>query len=327
MNEEVLTAYLKGELDATEKAQVEAWYDASSANRKMLGEVYYLLFINDRLNDAARVNVEQSLQRLKARMHTQRSATNPFRKIVWRVAAAAVVAAAVVTGGWSLSSLSDKLAKPVQIYTQLGERSQIVLPDGTKVWLNSCSRVEYTSPLFSRQRRVTMDGEAYFEVAHDTHAPFIVSANGLDVKVLGTKFNIRNDKQRHRVTTVLLEGSVLAYAANNESNNVQLHPRQSVVFDTQTQQLVLSNSTEAYHSINWIEGRLHFDQRPFSEITAELQRYFNVEITFQDESLRKECFSGDFQVSDGIYHIMSVLGLTYKFHYEIAGDDILLYAN
>lgn len=327
MNEELLTAYLKGELDAEQTAQVEAWYDASAANRKMLGEVYYLLFINDRLNDAARIDVEQSLRRLKTRMHTQQRVANPFRRIVWRVAAAAVVAVAVVSGFWGVSSLSDKLAKPVQIYTQLGERSQVVLPDGTKVWLNSCSRVEYTSPLFSRQRRVTMDGEAYFEVARDTHTPFIVSANGLNVKVLGTKFNIRSDKQRHRVTTVLLEGSVLAYAANNESNNVLLHPRQSVVFDTQTQQLVLSNSAEACQSINWIEGRLHFDQRPFSEITAELQRYFNVEITFKDQALRRECFSGDFQISDGIYHIMSVLGLTYKFRYEISGDNILLYAN
>lgn len=96
------------------------------------------------------------------------------------------------------------------VVTQLGERSQVVLPDGTKVWLNSSSSVEYVAPFFSRQRRVKMEGEAYFEVEHDRRAPFVVSTNGLDIEVLGTRFNIRNDDNEHRVTTVLLEGAVKA---------------------------------------------------------------------------------------------------------------------
>lgn len=327
INEEVLTAYLKGELDAGQAAQVEAWYDASAANRKMLGEVYYLLFMNDRLNDAAKVDVERSLSQLKARMHTRRPAIRPLHRLTWRIAAAAVIAAAVIAGGWNLSSLSERLSKPIQVFTQLGERSQVVLPDGTKVWLNSCSQVEYTSPLFSRKRLVSMSGEAYFEVARNEHSPFIVSADGLNIKVLGTKFNIRTDADHYRVTSVLLEGSVQAYSSDNAANSLRMRPLQSVVFDTRTKRMELSDCIEAGNSINWIDGRLHFNQMPFSQIAEELRRYYNAEVIFHDEALRKECFSGDFMVSDGIYHIMSVLSLTYKFQYRIVDNDIILYAN
>lgn len=202
INEEVLTAYLRGELNAAEAAAVEAWYDASAANRKLLGEVYYILYVNDRINDTAGIDVERSLRQFKRRMHAGRRIS--LRRIAVRAAAAAAVAVILLAGGVTTVSLSKRLAQPLTVITHLGERSQVVLPDGTKVWLNSASSVEYVAPFFSRERRVKMDGEAYFEVQHDAQAPFVVSTNGLDIKVLGTRFNIRNDDSDHRITTVLL---------------------------------------------------------------------------------------------------------------------------
>ena len=202
-----------------------------------------------------------------------------------------------------------------------------VLPDGTKVWLNSSSSVEYVAPFFSRQRRVKMEGEAYFEVEHDRRAPFVVSTNGLDIEVLGTRFNIRNDDNEHRVTTVLLEGAVKAYASGREQASVRLHPAQQLVFDTRTHAMRLTDCPSAERSINWIDGRFCFEHDTFGEIVAELKRYYNVDIRFMDNRLRDMRFSGNFRVEDGIYHIMSVLQLTYKFNYRIAGNDIELYAN
>lgn len=325
INDEVLTAYLKGEIDATTAVAVEAWYDASAENRKLLGQLYYILFVNDRINVATEINVEQSLKQLKARMHPRRSIR--FGRIAWRVAAAVMIAA-FVTGFVATVSLSERLSKPLMVFTQLGERSQVVLPDGTKVWLNSCSQVEYSSSLFARERRVTMNGEAYFEVTPDEHAPFVVSTNGLDVRVLGTKFNIRNDDDKHQITTVLLEGSVLAYASGyEESTSIRLRPSQELIFDTETKNMQLRNCEVAERSINWIEGRFRFEQNTFEQIVAELKRYYNVDVRFMDEQLKQERFSGDFKVEDGIYHIMSVLQLTYKFHYKVDCNDIILYAN
>lgn len=325
IDEEVLVAFLKGELDAAQAAAVEAWYDRSAANRRMLGQVYYILYVSDRINDAAGIDVERSLRQFKRRMHAGRRIS--LRRSAVRIAAAAVIAAVLLAGGFTTVSLSKRLAQPVTVVTQLGERSQVVLPDGTKVWLNSSSSVEYVAPFFSRQRRVKMEGEAYFEVEHDRRAPFVVSTNGLDIEVLGTRFNIRNDDNEHRVTTVLLEGAVKAYASGREQASVRLHPAQQLVFDTRTHAMRLTDCPSAERSINWIDGRFCFEHDTFGEIVAELKRYYNVDIRFMDTRLRDMRFSGNFRVEDGIYHIMSVLQLTYKFNYRIAGNDIELYAN
>lgn len=325
IDEEVLVAFLKGELDAAEAEAVEAWYDRSAANRRMLGQVYYILYVSDRINDAAGIDVERSLRQFKRRMHAGRRIS--LRRSAVRIAAAAVVAAVLLAGGLTTVLLSKRLAQPVTVVTQLGERSQVVLPDGTKVWLNSSSSVEYVAPFFSRQRRVKMEGEAYFEVEHDRRAPFVVSTNGLDIEVLGTRFNIRNDDNEHRVTTVLLEGAVKAYASGREQASVRLHPAQQLVFDTRTHAMRLTDCPSAERSINWIDGRFCFEHDTFGEIVAELKRYYNVDIRFMDNRLRDMRFSGNFRVEDGIYHIMSVLQLTYKFNYRIAGNDIELYAN
>ena len=325
IDEEVLVAFLKGELDAAQAEAVEAWYDRSAANRRMLGQVYYILYVSDRINDAAGIDVERSLRQFKRRMHAGRRIS--LRRSAVRIAAAAVIAAVLLAGGLTTVLLSKRLAQPVTVVTQLGERSQVVLPDGTKVWLNSSSSVEYVAPFFSRQRRVKMEGEAYFEVEHDRRAPFVVSTNGLDIEVLGTRFNIRNDDNDHRVTTVLLEGAVKAYASGREQASVRLHPAQQLVFDTRTHAMRLTDCPSAERSINWIDGRFCFEHDTFGEIVAELKRYYNVDIRFMDNRLRDMRFSGNFRVEDGIYHIMSVLQLTYKFNYRIAGNDIELYAN
>ena len=330
INEEVLTAYLRGELNAAEAAAVEAWYDASAANRRLLGEIYYILYVNDRINDTAGIDVERSLRQFKRRMHAGRRISLrriSLRRITLRAAAAAAVAVILLAGGVTTVSLSKRLAQPLTVITHLGERSQVVLPDGTKVWLNSASSVEYVAPFFSRERRVKMDGEAYFEVQHDAQAPFVVSTNGLDIKVLGTRFNIRNDDNDHRITTVLLEGAVKAYASGREQASVRLHPAQQLVFDTRTHAMRLTDCPSAERSINWIDGRFCFEHDTFAEIVAELKRYYNVDVRFMDDALRSERFSGDFRVEDGIYHIMSVLQLTYKFTYKVVGNDIEIYPN
>ena len=325
IDEEVLVAFLKGELDAAQAAAVEAWYDRSAANRRMLGQVYYILYVSDRINDADGIDVERSLRLFKRRMHAGRRIS--LRRSAVRIAAAAVIAAVLLAGGLTTVLLSKRLAQPVTVVTQLGERSQVVLPDGTKVWLNSSSSVEYVAPFFSRQRRVKMEGEAYFEVEHDRRAPFVVSTNGLDIEVLGTRFNIRNADNEHRVTTVLLEGAVKAYASGREQASVRLHPAQQLVFDTRTHAMRLTDCPSAERSINWIDGRFCFEQDTFGEIVAELKRYYNVDIRFMDNRLRDMRFSGNFRVEDGSYHIMSVLQQTFYFNYWIVGNDIELYAN
>ena len=254
-----------------------------------------------------------------------------LRMRIARYAAAAAVMVGVICGSWFMGGLrvENRLvaeAHPVVISTPRGVKSDVILPDGSRVRLNGGTRIVYLT-LFGDQRRVEVDGEAYFEVEHDRRAPFVVSTNGLDIEVLGTRFNIRNDDNEHRVTTVLLEGAVKAYASGDEKAAVRLRPSQQLVFDTRTGAMRLTDEPSADRSINWIDGRFCFEHDTFAEIVAELKRYYNVDIRFMDDALRSERFSGDFRVEDGIYHIMSVLQLTYKFTYKVVGNDIEIYPN
>ena len=324
MNPELIYKYLENTATDAETEQVLDWLDADPAHMRELDEL-------DKVMAASVIYGPDVLSPALARKAARRISLGriPLRRIVRY--AAELAAVAVVGVGLARMLADDRIGEWARRTTALevpaGQYLSMELQDGTKVWLNSASSVEYVAPFFSRERRVKMDGEAYFEVQHDAQAPFVVSTNGLDIKVLGTRFNIRNDDSDHRITTVLLEGAVKAYASGDEKAAVRLRPSQQLVFDTRTGAMRLTDEPSADRSINWIDGRFCFEHDTFGEIVAELKRYYNVDIRFMDEALRSERFSGDFRVEDGIYHIMSVLQLTYKFNYRIAGNDIELYAN
>ena len=312
MERDLLYRYFDGDTTPDEERRIMEWAEASPEN--------YRLYLEERRLWCALL--------LHAGRRTARRPALWRRLAAWRVSgAAACILLLVGLAGIFFAGRMVPDGRMQQVVVPAGQRVELRLADGTKVWLNSSSSVEYVAPFFSRQRRVKMEGEAYFEVEHDRRAPFVVSTNGLDIEVLGTRFNIRNDDNEHRVTTVLLEGAVKAYASGREQASVRLHPAQQLVFDTRTHAMRLTDCPSAERSINWIDGRFCFEHDTFGEIVAELKRYYNVDIRFMDNRLRDMRFSGNFRVEDGIYHIMSVLQLTYKFNYRIAGNDIELYAN
>ncbi|MCC8034601.1 MAG: FecR domain-containing protein [Rikenellaceae bacterium] len=324
ITEELLVAYLRGELDDSANKAVEKWYDVGEANRKKLGDLYYILFVSDRIHDAASINVERSLRELKGRMRAGRR--KRIRRTLFRFSAAAAVVILLISASMVTVSVSGRLEAPTVVTTQVGERSQVVLPDGTKVWLNSASSIEYSRPFPGRQKRIKMEGEAYFEARHDKKTPLVVSTGGLNIKVVGTKFNIRNDDNDHRVTTVLLEGAVAATTDRSDRSAVMMRPGHKLVYDMVTGAMQLVDDPMVSQSINWIDGRFAFENETFENIISEFKRYFNVDVRIMDEGIKKERFSGQFQAEDGIYYIMSVLQLTHKFTYKVVGNDIEIYA-
>ena len=329
--EGLLYRYLVRRTSGAEDREVYAWLEASEKNRSLFFEVAAVWSAHRTLiSPATGERCDAMLRRLNARIDADDAMQRPAR-FAWRrwmsAAAAAAVVVIAVAAAW-LAGLRLPEAGRFQSYANhTGDVAVLHLEDGTQVWLQDGTELRYAVGKGDGERIVRLDGEAYFEVEHDRRAPFVVSTNGLDIEVLGTRFNIRNDDNEHRVTTVLLEGAVKAYASGREQASVRLHPAQQLVFDTRTHAMRLTDCPSAERSINWIDGRFCFEHDTFGEIVAELKRYYNVDIRFMDNRLRDMRFSGNFRVEDGIYHIMSVLQLTYKFNYRIAGNDIELYAN
>ena len=323
IDEEVLVAFLKGELDAAQAEAVEAWYDRSAANRRMLGQVYYILYVSDRINDAAGIDVERSLRQFKRRMHAGRRIS--LRRSAVRIAAAAVVAAVLLAGGLTTVLLSKRLAQPVTVVTQLGERSQVVLPDGTKVWLNSSSSVEYVAPFFSRQRRVKMEGEAYFEVEHDARRPFVVVTGQVVSTVLGTTFNVHAYSEDENYQITLATGSLLV-DGGPESRSVRLRPGEQGFFE-RTSGLLSLRRVNVEQVLSWQEDRLYFRAEPLASIARSLERQFNVDITIPDERLRRICFTGEFVDGENIHEIMRIISADSRILCRSRKNHFELYRN
>lgn len=182
--------------------------------------------------------------------------------------------------------------------TTRAEQYQVNLPDGTKVWLNAASSLTY-APSFSGQpeRKVSLTGEAYFEVAKDHLHPFIVKTNRQEIKVLGTHFNVNSYADENIEKTTLLEGSV------NVNNSTILHPgQQSLVTDgsVQVQEADLSGA------IAWKDGYFQFNDVPLEAIMRQISRWYNIDIIYKG-TLTNDAFNGTIDRKASLSRILKIL--------------------
>jgi len=214
------------------------------------------------------------------------------------------------------SSLS-KLGREVQmlsVNTPRGGQYQVVLPDGTKAWLNSASSIQFPSAFGkTKNRTVSILGEIYFEVAKDPNHPFIVKSSNQDIEVLGTHFNVHAHPEEPLATTTLLEGSVLV-------QNTRLRPGEQAL-NRQGKIQVAEADTAAVMA--WRNGYFSFQDTPIQEVMESLSRWYNIEYELGKE-LTKEGFTGKFSRSRNISEVLKMLTKTGKVHFTIAGRRVVV---
>jgi ferric-dicitrate binding protein FerR (iron transport regulator) len=326
MNNERLIAYLTGTLHEKERKEVETWYLASEDNQQLLEQTYFTLFVGHCAHAYNQIDVNKSFLELKERIRRNRRKTAPVRRFLkygWRVAvaSAAVLAGIVVLNGLRIM---ESTSRPLTIVTNLGERAQTILPDGSKVWIGACSRVAYYPPsFFTKERRVFLTGEAYFEVAKNEQQPFIVNSNNkLHVTVIGTKFNIRSNEDDRYITATLLEGALRITAPEWNGKEIIMNSQEQLRFNQETSQSTWYACPTADECIGWVYGKLHFEQAPLNEIVTCLERYYNIDITIIGEKLQHEKFTCDFETTENIYQIISILKMTNKFNCTIQNRQV-----
>mgnify|MGYP000755509447 FL=1 len=187
--------------------------------------------------------------------------------------------------------------------------ANITLPDGSRVWLNSNTRIEY-SQHFDDKREVQIDGEAYFEVVRNTGRPFIVyTPDDEQVEVLGTKFYVEAYSGTKKFETALIEGSVRVRAANSQ---FILQPSYKAVLKGGKMSVEKITDFDIYR---WREGLICFKNRHFSEILEELKKYYGVHIRFDVAKINNPVLTVKFRLSDGIEYALRVLQKDVKFKY------------
>lgn len=209
-----------------------------------------------------------------------------------------------------------------QTCTGIGEKSQVLLPDGTKVWLNNSSSLEYSNFQGSTIRKVKLHGEAYFEVSKDKSKPFMVfTKDSVYVKVLGTKFNLSAYSDDEDVRTVLVEGSVNIVNQKTGSSAKLLPGRMAIGeksgnIDVQPADIAISTS--------WRKGEIRFSNMRFEELAKQLERNYKVNFIFKNEKLKSKKFSGVFQYDKPIELILKIISLNTRFKYEIKNGIIII---
>ncbi len=210
-----------------------------------------------------------------------------------------------------------------------GKRSEIVLSDGTKVWLNSGSKLVFPSAFRSENREVYLEGEAIFEVEHDLNKPFLVASNNHKIEVLGTVFNVSNYKGDSEISTVLKSGSVQInyksgrFFKSNES--LKIKPNQMSIFKKEAGETAVTNvDIEPYFS--WRDGVFIFQNDDLKSIMKKIARYYNVEIDIKDEDLANDSFSGYLDVKDSIESVMQTIKdtETSDFDYQFVDDNRII---
>lgn len=196
--------------------------------------------------------------------------------------------------------------------TPAGQRAKIRLHDGTVVWLNARSILRYPNQFIGAERKVELEGEAFFEVARNEEVPFVVATEKPDIKVLGTKFNVFAYKGKNEFSTALIEGSVKIYKPDNESVAMYMNPNDFAELKEGRLEKRRIGNTDF---LLWKEGIYAFDDVSFSEIISKLELYYDITIDIKNRKLGEYKFSGKFRQRDGVESVLKALQKIYRFSY------------
>jgi len=211
------------------------------------------------------------------------------------------------------------------IETPRGGQYQVRLPDGTRVWLNSSSKLVYSILLNTQQeRKVQLTGEAYFEVVKNDHRPFIVQTRMQELKVLGTHFNINSYIEEPYVRTTLLEGRVQVSLMEKAASQ---SPKESVILKPGEQSLIAGKEIKvekvnAGNTVDWINGYFVFNKESLESIMRKISRWYDVDVIYQNESARQQLFSGTVSRFKNISELLEKLELTGPVKFTIKDKQV-----
>jgi ferric-dicitrate binding protein FerR (iron transport regulator) len=212
----------------------------------------------------------------------------------------------------------------IEAKTPYGVKSKIILPDNSVVYLNAGSVLKYPASFNKKHRNVILNGEAYFEVQKDSQRPFIVETGDVNIKVLGTHFNVKNYDVDNIIETSLLEGSVEVSENTDEASNKMILAQNQQALYNKSSHKITKNNVDAELTAIWKDGKYYFDHEKFSTITTKLERYFNYDIEIKSEKLNETMFSGLFDKNKTIFQILDIMKGYSNFNYKVHKDTITI---
>lgn len=306
---EKIVGKLHGELAPAEEQEFNALM-SENLHRKEFEQAQH---IREQLSDAGNSPVEE-----KAKSWSRVAVGISWSELHWIPVAlkyAAIVAVAFLSGILLRThSPLDKSIHYSEIRVPYGQMSQLTLSDGTEVWLNSGTTLSYPDRFGDKSRAVTITGEAFFKVARMPDKPFTINSTDLSIQVLGTSFNFSAYPEDSYSSVTLVEGKV----AIEDSKGVaiaQLRPGQMATKEKSSDKLNIKEVKTTSYSA-WTEGKIFFDDERLDQIAFKLERWFNVEISFDDPKLKSKRFTGTILKNKPVDQIMQALELLAPINFQ-----------
>jgi len=269
---------------------------------------------------------DERMNRIKEKIDlvTGKERTGLSLFIRWSQMAAAILLPVFILLSFYLYHQNNLIiSEEMIVSTAKGERASITLPDGTLVALNSESRLGYrTKDYNKKERKISFDGEGYFQVQKNKEVPFHISAKGLEVKVLGTTFNLLVREKNNTAELTLEEGSVqLLSVITNKS--VILEPNQKAILNQQTGQITVIKDSDNEYSSAWRRGDMVFRNTLLSDVVQSIEENYNVTIKIDCVNCMEDTFTGTLSLTD-LNEVLEVLEISYNVQATIVGREIHL---
>ncbi len=265
---------------------------------------------------------ESIFEKIISRQEDKKRPAGLARRSFWWVAAAAVALFLIRIIPNDAYVTSPAVSLPLSETIVSGENSRfVVLPDGSKVTLNRETSLTFNTGLSGNTREVILQGEAYFDIAHDTLRPFLVRADAIDITVLGTAFNVKAYESDKNIIVTVNRGKVRV--SRERDALATLLPDQQITFD-KTKASAHAQQTDAQAAIGWQRKYFIFDDVRMSDAAMELEARFGKKLVFTDENIAHCHFSGTFLREESLEQILQVLCAFNNAHYTIREDIIFI---
>lgn len=214
-----------------------------------------------------------------------------------------------------------------QVIIPFGKRSNILLSDGTKVWLNAGSKLVFPQKFNGKNRKVFLKGEAYFDVIKNRDIPFIVSTDNMNVIVHGTEFNMRNNDFENELEVVLIEGAVSlkeSSVINFLDKEIKLEPNQKAVYNKEDNKITVESNVDVAYYISWREGLLEFNKESILNVFKRLSQFYNVSFVTESSVELNRKISGKLDLKETLEEVMKVVSDAAPITYRIDNNKVFV---
>ncbi len=321
LDEAIMAKFLMGECTEDELCRLNVWLKESSEHAHEFFKMEELYFLGKSDQWAEEEKVDKAERALFDRLKQEENSYKRKTLFRWMLYAAIFAGVFILLSASLYIYRAQKEEKELVIVSAQDAVKKVQLPDGTKVWLNKYTVLKYPRQFSGKKRNVYMDGEAYFEVKRDTEKPFVVRNEVVQVRVLGTVFNLKSEKMNKLAVATLIKGEI-EVKGNHDEGMVVLSPGQKAELNGMAQRLVVKQVDTGTE--NWYSNEFVFEKADIYAIARTLEKSYGMKIILSPDIDVKKTYSGTLAKKGDVESVLKSIENTIPIKYKIVGNSVFI---